>query len=377
MSRIGEGSSEVKFKSVDASAQYEGQEEIGDHAVAIGRIVALLEQHGQLRAGGLCVVGHRIVHGGQDFEAPAVIDAAAEAAIEKTIPLAPLHNPAGLLGIRVAKAKLAGVPHVAVFDTAFHATMPPVSYRYALPKALYEVNGIRRYGFHGTSYGYVSSEVGKVLGKPAPDLIVFHLGNGASAACVKNGKCLDTTMGLTPLEGLMMGTRCGDVDAGVFAFMCRQLGKTADEVDNVLNKQSGLLGTSGVSLDMREVTRAADEGNADARLARDMYVERIRKYLGAYLVKLDGACDAIVFTAGVGENDADLRDRVCRNLSSLGLEIDEARNTAPSAVDGPRLVSMDTSRIKIYVTSTNEEKAIAIQATEAAGVDFDNNGRTP
>lgn len=379
MSRIGEVESDVKFKSSDASKAgiYEAAETIADHSIGISRIVALLEEHGFIGAshdtdrGGLCVVGHRIVHGGQDFEAPAVIDTEAEAAIEKNIPLAPLHNPAGLLGVRVARQKLAHVPHVAVFDTAFHSTMPPESYRYALPKELYDQHGIRRYGFHGTSYGYVLRQVAPFCDEQvAPSLIIFHLGNGASAACVKHGKCVDTTMGLTPLEGLMMGTRSGDVDAGVFSFMCRELKKTPDEVDAILNKKSGLLGTSGVSLDMRAVKQAAEAGNEDAGLSRSMYIERIRKYLGAYLVKLDGQCDAVVFTAGVGENDSDLRERVCRNLDILGLAIDPERNCAKATNDGPREISTGNSRIKIFVAPTNEEQSIAIQAVEAAGISF-------
>jgi len=363
VSRIGEGVAEVKFKG--GSTSYAASEELVDHGASIARIVELLEEHGTKRPD---AVGHRIVHGGQDFEEPAVIDDAVEAAIEKNIPLAPLHNPAGLLGIRVARRAIPEAPHVAVFDTAFHATMPPESYRYALPKELYEQHGIRRYGFHGTSYGYVLRRLSPVLGAASPSIIVFHLGNGASAACIKAGKCLDTTMGLTPLEGLMMGTRSGDVDAGVFSFLCRELGESPDKVDAILNKKSGLLGLSGLSFDMRTVAQAAAAGDEDARLARAVYVQRVRKYLGAYLVRLDGRCDALVFTAGVGENDVDLRAAVCHNLALLGLDLDPDANRARSSTDEPQLVSSPASRIPIFVVPTNEEAAIAVQSVEAAAI---------
>lgn len=369
VSRIGEGSATVKFSCAEKSVQYDAEESsIKDHEGSMNRIIDLLKEHGFIGDRvSLNVVGHRIVHGGIRFEAPAVVDDEVETAIEKNVPLAPLHNPAGLLGIRVARRILPDVPHVAVFDTAFHSSMPPESYRYALPKELFENYDVRRYGFHGTSYGYVLGHVSKTLSSKSPNVIIFHLGNGASAACVKRGACVDTTMGLTPLEGLMMGTRCGDVDAGVFSFLCRQ-GHSPEEVDAILNKRSGLLGVSGVSADMRTVAEAASQGNQDASLARDIYVQRIRKYLGAYLVKLDGQCDAIAFTAGVGENDAQLREKVCQNLSRLGIALDLEKNLQANKSNEIFEISEAGSAIKVFVVPTNEEQSIALQSAQAAGI---------
>lgn len=255
------------------------------------------------------------------------------------------------------------VPNVGVFDTAFHSTMPPESYRYAVGKDLYEQYDVRRYGFHGTSYKYVSSATAALLGHPQENLnmIICHLGNGCSMACLKNGKVVDTTMGLTPLEGLMMGTRCGDLDCGVFTYLCDSLKKTHKEVDTLLNKKSGLLGVSGKS-DMREVIEGAKAGDADCKLARDMYVQRVRKYLGAFLMKLDGELDALVFTAGVGENDKEFRELVTKGMDNLGVSVDSQKNRS---VKGVGEIQSDSSIAKVLVVPTQEEYSIARQSLEA------------
>ena len=298
------------------------------------------------------VVGHRVVHGGT-LSAPALINEQTLQTIEECTPLAPLHNPPALKGIRKAR-DVFKCAHVAVFDTAFHATMAPETYNYALPKHL----KLRRYGFHGTSYLSVVSK----LPSKYRNVIIAHLGNGASMCCVRDGKCVDTTMGLTPLEGLVMGTRCGDIDPGIVAYLQRELSYTPAQVDTLLNKQSGLLGLSGVSADMREIKEAARRGNPDAQLARAVYIERIRKYLGSYLVKLQQV-DAVVFTAGVGEHDAELRAAVCANLDHLGIAIDPLLNQKTDDVFD---VSAKFARTKVLVVKTNEEEAIALQAAEVA-----------
>merc|ERR1719502_452341 len=336
-----------------------------DHSFSMKKVTELL-----IGAGGMVkqisdikVVGHRVVHGGDKFSTPAIVDAATEAEIEKCVTLAPLHNPANLSGIRAARDSFPSAQQVAVFDTAFHATMPPDAYRYAIPKELYEKHHIRRYGFHGTSYKYVSGAAAEMMGQPLENLnmIICHLGNGASMACLQNGKVVDTTMGLTPLEGLVMGTRSGDLDPGAYTHLCNQLGMTPKDVDTLLNKKSGLLGISGKS-DMRENIEMAAKGDADALLARQIYVQRLRKYLGSFLVRLNGDLDALVFTAGVGENDRGLRELVCAGLQSFGLDMDVAKN---QQIQG-KLAEVQSveSRVKIMVVPTNEELSIATQSLE-------------
>jgi len=299
-----------------------------DHGESLNKVVELLTRSGGpvKSIGDIKVVGHRVVHGGPKFKDPTVVTADVEKEIEACIPLAPLHNPPNLLGIRTAR-KVFPVSQVAIFDTAFHATMPPESFRYAVPKDLYEKHHVRRYGFHGTSYKYVSGATAAAMDRPLSELnmIICHLGNGCSMACLKNGKVVDTTMGLTPLEGLMMGTRCGDADLGVYTFLCNELKMSPKDVDTALNKKSGLLGVAGIS-DMREVISSGDAGNHDSALARKMYVERVRKYLGAYLVKLNGQLDALVFTAGVGENDKDFRELATAGLEPLGISMDSKKS---------------------------------------------------
>lgn len=336
-----------------------------DHVFAMKKVTEMLTGAGGMvkDISAIKVVGHRVVHGGDKFSTPAVVDAATEAEIEKCTTLAPLHNPANLSGIRAARGSFPSAQQVAVFDTAFHATMPPESFRYAIPKELYEKHHIRRYGFHGTSYKYVSAAAAEFLDRPLEDLnmIIFHLGNGASMACLQNGKVVDTTMGLTPLEGLVMGTRSGDLDPGAYTHLCNELKMTPKEVDTLLNKKSGLLGISG-NADMRENIDRAAKGDQDALLARALTVQRLRKYVGSFLVRLNGDLDALVFTAGVGENDRGLREMVCAGLESLGVDIDVAEN---QKIQGKLAeVQSSKSRAKILVVPTNEELSIATQSLE-------------
>jgi len=343
-----------------------------NHAEALKKLSEILTAAGGpvKNIGDIKVVGHRVVHGGPTFSEPTIIDAATDKAIEECNTLAPLHNPVNLQGIRLAKEVFASSKHVAVFDTAFHATMPPHSYRYAVPKELYEKHHVRRYGFHGTSYKYIVGAVAERVGRPADELnmIIFHLGNGASAACIKSGKVFDTTMGLTPLEGLVMGTRSGDIDAGVLTYMTTGLGMTPKEVDTILNKKSGLLGVCGKS-DMREVIAAANKGDEDAMLARRLVIERLRKYLGTFLVKLDGKLDVLVFTAGMGESDTNIREMVCSGLAPLGIDIDAAKNRVihAGAAQTEGEVQSNISRAKIMIVPTQEELSIAQQSLEVCG----------
>jgi acetate kinase len=297
------------------------------------------------------------VHGGEEFREPTLIDDAVIAAIRRKIPLAPLHNPANLLGIEVTRARRPDVPQVAVFDTAFHHSLPPHAYHYAIPYQLYETLQIRRYGFHGTSHQYVANADAAHLGKPLEslNLITLHLGNGASAAAVEKGRSVDTSMGMTPLEGLMMGTRCGDLDPAIVFFLATTGGKTLEEVEGLLNSQGGLRGICGVN-DMREALESAASGDDRARLAIEMYAYRIKKYIGAYLAVL-GRVDALIFTAGIGENSAEIRARSCAGLAGLGIEIDPARNG--ERVDGVHEIQREGSPVKILVVPTNEELEIA------------------
>ena len=320
--------------------------------------------------GEIAAVGHRVVHGGASILGPALVDDAVVAEVDACAALAPLHNPANALGIRFARDTWGGVPHVVVPDTAFHtSSMAPESYRYALPKHLYDDHGVRRYGFHGTSYAYVTKQLAAALGKPvsAVNAIVCHLGSGASMCCVEHGRSIDTTMGLTPLEGLVMGTRAGDVDAGVLAYLSER-GYSTSDLDALLNKESGLKGLSGgLASDMRAITKLAEQGDSDAALARSVFIERCRKYIGAYAVKLKGRVDAIVFCGGIGEGDADCRRRICADLEGLlGCEIDATKNAF--AVDGESVVDVSTqfASTKVYVVPTDEELEIASQTASVA-----------
>jgi acetate kinase len=365
------GSSSVKFRVVDprsgaVSAEGivdrigEAGSDTADHRAAIDRILAGLDRSS------IDAVGHRIVHGGTRFVQATPIDDAVEAGIEQLAPLAPLHNPPGLLGIRAARAALPGVPQVAVFDTAFHAQLPEAARTYAIDAALADEYGIRRYGFHGTSYRIVSERAAEFLGRPLEQLrlIVLHLGNGASAAAIAAGRSIDTSMGMTPLEGLVMGTRSGDLDPAVLLYLQRNAGMTVDQLDDLLNRRSGLLGLSGRS-DMREVIAAAEGGDPAAGLAFEVYLHRLRHYLGAYLAILGGV-DALVFTAGVGENSPQVRAAALEGLGALGLQVDAAANARPGP--GARRISPAGAQIDVLVIPTDEELQIARETASVLAV---------
>ncbi|MGD9299229.1 MAG: acetate kinase [Thiohalocapsa sp.] len=365
--RIGEGSASLRLDWTDGSGEQTTRDEaieIPSHHAGIERIVASLKDSGVL--GGieeLGAVGHRVVHGGEAFHAPTLVDDDVIAAIRQMIPLAPLHNPANLDGILVARELFPGVPQVAVFDTAFHQTMPRTAYRYAIPGYLYREHHVRRYGFHGTSHHYVAKEAARMLDKPLSqcNLITLHLGNGASATAIRDGASVDTSMGMTPLEGLVMGSRCGDIDPAVHFYLCRHLGFDNDTLDDLLNRQSGLIGLCGVN-DMREVHRLAEAGNEDAELALGVTCHRLRKYIGAYFAVL-GHVDALVFTGGIGENDAEIRRCACADLAQLGIALDaEANARAQGSVD---VISSVDSRVSVLVVPTDEELEIGRQALEA------------
>jgi acetate kinase len=306
--------------------------------------------------------GHRVVHGGELFSKPTMIDDGVIAAIQKLIPLAPLHNPHNLLGIEVVSKRSPNVQQVAVFDTAFHQTLPPRSFHYALPYELYTDHNVRRYGFHGTSHYYVAKEASKHLGKSLEEvnLITLHLGNGASASAIQYGKCIDTSMGLTPLEGLIMGTRCGDLDPAIHFYLMRQTGMSADEMEKLLNSRSGLKGICGVN-DMRQIQQNAEAGDERAMLAIDMFCYRVRKYIGAYSAVLSST-DAIIFTGGIGENSPVVRERTCSGLRNLGISIDLQKNNAVSGKISE--IQADTSAIKVMVIATDEELEIARQTID-------------
>lgn len=303
-------------------------------------------------------VGHRMVHGGEKFNKSVVLTDEVLKIFEECIDLAPLHNPANLKGVKAVSELMPGLPQVGVFDTAFHQTMPAHSYLYAIPYELYEKYGVRRYGFHGTSHRYVSKRVCDFLGVNPADkkVITCHIGNGGSIAAVDGGKCVDTSMGLTPLEGLMMGTRSGDIDGGAITFLEKKLGLDADGMSNLLNKKSGVLGITGISSDMREIESANDEGNERAKLALDMYSYRIKKYVGAYAAAM-GGCDIIVFTAGVGENQASMREDVCKNMEYMGVKLDVEKNKTIRGEEA--IISTPDSKVTVCVIPTDEELMIA------------------
>lgn len=333
---------------------------IADHHEGLNRIVDLLvdPEHGVIQdKSEISAVGHRVVHGGETFRSPTIIDEKVIAAIEENIPLAPLHNPSNLMGIEVARKIFPGSPQVAVFDTAFHQTIPMESFLYAIPFELYEKHRIRRYGFHGTSHAYVTERAAAYLGRPLDDLnlITIHLGNGASMAAIKKGRSVDTTMGMTPLAGLVMGTRSGDVDPALPFFLAEHLGMSIEEIDDLLNKDSGLKGICG-SNDMREVIAKKDSGDERAKIALELYCQRIKKYIGAYFAVLE-SLDVLIFTAGIGENSPYIREKCCRGLNRLGIEIDAGRNK--EAREGIREISSPESKVKILVVPTNEELEIA------------------
>lgn len=336
-----------------------------DHEVAIKMVLEELTdaENGVIaELSEIDAIGHRVVHGGEKFASSVVINDEVMAAIEECNPLAPLHNPANLIGIRACQAIMPGVPNVAVFDTAFHQTMEPVAFMYGLPYECYEKYKVRRYGFHGTSHSFVSKRTIELLGLDPENskVIVCHLGNGASISAVKNGKSVDTSMGLTPLEGLVMGTRSGDIDPAIIEYLAHNMNKSLEEVMTLLNKESGVYGISGVSSDFRDLEAAADAGNDKAQLAQDVFGYRVAKYIGSYTAAMNGV-DAIAFTAGLGENNGVMREYICSYLGYLGVEIDAEKNTVRGK---ETVVSTDSSKVKVMVVPTNEELAIARETVE-------------
>ncbi len=346
-----------------ADAEYSRDVAIPDHTEGFRQMLDAFRTYGpSLSEVPPVAVGHRVVHGGARFFEPTLITPLVEINIDELSALAPLHNPGALQGIRAAEAAFPDLPHVAVFDTAFHQTLPPAAYTYAIDKRLADAHRIRRYGFHGTSHKFVSEAAARFLDRPLADLtqIVFHLGNGASVTAIDGGRSVETSMGLTPLEGLVMGTRSGDLDPAVLIQLARRAHLSIDELDDMLNKRSGLRGLAGVS-DMRDIEQRVDDGDPDATLAFEVYLHRLRAYAGAYLAQLGGV-DVISFTAGVGENSPRVRAGALETLGFAGVEIDPERNRARAR--GTRVISTDASRVVVLVVPTNEELEIARQTME-------------
>jgi len=364
--RIGETVGRLKntfYPGTERERESELEQAIPDHDHGMRLVIALLtdpEQGIIADTSEITAIGHRVVHGGEDFRESALITPAILEAIKRNIPLAPLHNPANLDGIRVAMEIFPTVPQVAVFDTAFHQTMPPHAFMYALPYRLYEQDRVRRYGFHGTSHRFVAGECARLLGKPLAEcnLITVHLGNGCSMTAIAGGVSVDTSLGLTPLEGLVMGTRSGDVDPALHLFLKQNKGMDLDGIDALLNKESGLKGLCGMN-DMRDIHKAVAAGDKRAALALDVQTYRNRKYLGAYMAVL-GRVDAIVFTAGIGENDAIVRAASLKGLEAFGIRIDPEKNSQRAKT--ARCISRPDSSVQIFVIPTNEELAIAREA---------------
>ena len=363
--RIGEAKANLvhKFNGAEHTAQVHAP----DHDAGMKVILATLAdvKVGVVKTiSEIYGVGHRVVHGGEEFTGSVVIDEHVLQSIEKFSDLAPLHNPANLTGIRAAIHALPKAVQVACFDTAFHTSIPEVAYIYGLPYEIYEKFRVRRYGFHGTSHRYVARRCAKLMGtdKTAANIITCHLGNGCSIAAVKGGKSVDTSMGLTPLEGVVMGTRCGDIDPAILFYLAEH-GYTVKQLNDMCNKKSGLLGISGISNDMRNLIEHVDKGNARAKLAVDIFCYRITKYIGTYTAVL-GRLDAVVFTGGIGENNVWMRQQICASQTQIGIEIDAARNAVKENKD--RLISSDASRVKVFVIPTDEEAAIAGDTYELA-----------
>ena len=355
--QIGESIGHIKFV-YDKEKEIVKEGVIKNHSIGIELLEELLIDNNVLKSfDELGAVGHRVVHGGEYFSKPTLISDEVIEKIEKVSPLAPLHNPVNLIGIKAISKVNPSLMQVAVFDTAFHQSIPDFAYHYALPYKYYTQNQVRRYGFHGTSHHYVAKEAAKILQKDINEcnLITLHLGNGASMAAIKNGKSIDTSMGLTPLEGLVMGTRCGDIDPAIIFYLSRNLNLSIDELDNILNKKSGLKGICGIN-DMREIETKAKEGDEKAKLAIEIFCYRIKKYIGAYSVAI-GRVDALVFTGGIGEHSSTVREKVCSELfCTLGIKIDIEANLKHDTV-----ISQNDSKIKLFVIPTNEELEIAKQ----------------
>ena len=369
--RIGDEQGRLKnvfFPATDRERESVVEQPIPNHHSGMMLVISLLtdREKGIIRdTSEIDAIGHRVVHGGEDFRSSMRITPEVIEALKRNIPLAPLHNPANLDGIRVAMEIFSTVPQVAVFDTAFHQTMPPHAYLYAIPYELYEKDRVRRYGFHGTSHRFVAGECAKLLGKPLAEcnLITVHLGNGCSMTAIENGVSVDTSLGMTPLEGLVMGTRSGDVDPALHLFLKRNKGMDLEAIDAMLNKESGLKGLCGMN-DMRDIHKAAESGDKRAALALAVQTYRNRKYIGAYMAVLDRV-DAIVFTAGIGENDDIVRAESLKGLAHLGIKLDGAKNAIRSKQ--ARCISSDDSRVKVFIIPTNEELAIAREVANLVG----------
>ncbi|MBR4435589.1 MAG: acetate kinase [Clostridia bacterium] len=366
--RIGINDSKLTYKPAGKDG-FELVHDMKDHTDAIKLVLdALVDKtHGVISdMSEIDAVGHRVVHGGEKFAKSVLLTDEVIETIESLNDLAPLHNPANLMGIRACRAIMPNTPMVGVFDTAFHQTMPPEAFIYALPYEAYTEHMVRRYGFHGTSHNYVTLRAIEMLGKPAEEtkIITCHLGNGSSVAAIKGGKCIDTSMGLTPLEGLPMGTRSGDIDPAIVGYLMKKLGLDLKEMDSYMNKKSGMLGISGVSSDFRDLSAAAADGSPRAALALDVFAYRVKKYIGAYAAALDGV-DAIVFTAGVGENDKGMRARILKGLDYLGVDVDfEYNSSCPRGEEV--VISKPDSRVKVFVIPTDEELMIARDAEKLA-----------
>ena len=361
--QIGEAQGSITVKHNGEKSTLTGA--IPDHATGVNMAFDLMREHGVGPEDvTISAVGHRVVHGGLLFNKPVVIDDEVLELVRSLIPLAPLHNPANIDGIEVARRLLPDVAHVAVFDTGFFHSLPPAAALYAINKEVAAEHGVRRYGFHGTSHDYVSSHVPELLGKDPAQVnqITMHLGNGASCAAIRGGKAVDTSMGMTPLAGLVMGTRSGDIDPGIVFHLARSAGMSIDEIDRLLNRESGVKGIAGYN-DFRDISRLIDEGDQDAWLAYNIYIHQLRRYLGSYMIAL-GRVDAITFTAGVGENAANVRADALADLEYYGIKIDPERNAARGS--GAREISTDDSAIKVFVVPTNEELAIARYAVTLA-----------
>jgi len=367
---LNSGSSSLKYAVVDSDSGAQavdgiveriGDSEVPDHAAAMRVVFDELADH----MAGLVAVGHRVVHGGPDLYRPTLVDDALVGKLEELAPLAPLHNPPAVLGIRVARQALPDLPHVAVFDTAFFHDLPPAAATYAIDRDIAERWHIRRYGFHGTSHQYVSERAAVFLDRPLTEMsqIVLHLGNGASASAIVGGRPVDTSMGLTPMEGLVMGTRSGDVDPGVLTYLWRTAKMSVEDIESMLNRRAGVRGLGG-EIDFRVLHKRIESGDETARLAYDVYIHRLRKYIGAYLAVL-GTTDVITFTAGVGENDAAVRRDALSGMAGLGIEIDEHLNEGPAGA--ARRVSVDNSPTAVLVIPTDEELAIARACVQVVG----------
>lgn len=341
------------------------EDEMQDHKIALEHVIkAILDPaHGAIKdISEITAVGHRVVHGGEKFSASVKIDEDVKKAVEECIELAPLHNPPNLIGINACEEILPGVPMVGVFDTAFHQTMPKSSYLYGLPYEYYEKYKMRKYGFHGTSHKYVSQRTAELLGKNPEDIniITCHLGNGASVTAIEKGKSVDTSMGLTPLQGLMMGTRCGDIDPAIVTFLMEKENLSISQINDVMNKKSGVLGISGVSSDFRDIEQAAADNNERAKVALETYYKTVKKYIGSYMAEM-GSLDAIIFTAGLGENSSEARAEICKDMQALGIEVDSEKNNVRGK---EQIISSDASKIKVLVIPTNEELMIARETLE-------------